>query len=300
MERPVIILGGGVWGSLLAYRLKDTLPHIPFKLYEASETLGNHKVCSFSENECSSSMKWLRPLASNTWEKTHLIRSEYLHQVVHEALGDHHIKLNTAITLEEAQREGSFVIDARNICYFESSHYQLICSLEVELKEDHGLKHPMISQLKGYEIFPVASKTLLINLFESSVVRETGPEAFRSTLDRLMSENSWKIDKVIKESYKAVDLPLSAPHFTQDGRVINLAGIIHDFKGCSVPMAATLIDRMVRTSFRFGELREVVRTFREEIEPIRKYYRLINRFTNLKLSMKNLLKPLNKTTPKTV
>ena len=66
MEKPVIILGGGLLGTFLAYRLKEVPPEVDFKLYEESSTLGNHQHCSFRSSDCDSSLKWLRPLIAHS------------------------------------------------------------------------------------------------------------------------------------------------------------------------------------------------------------------------------------------
>jgi hypothetical protein len=62
-----------------------------------------------------------------------------------------------------------------------------------------------------------------------------------------------------------------------ENRVVSLAGLFHDTTGCPIAFATRLVDRMVATSFRYGELREVVREFRRETEPQRRYLRYLNR-----------------------
>lgn len=297
MEKPVIILGGGMWGALLAYRLKDALPHVPFKLYEAHSTLGNQKSCSFKEKDCRNSMGWLKPLISHSWENhelmikkfslrvpapVHLIDSEKLHEVVLGKVGEEIIRLNNNMSAELALKEGAFVIDARNICYFKKISYRQIHTVEIELKDAHNMTSPVHAHFGNYKFYPLDSHRLLIHHFEDSSSKTLEVDHLRSSFNDLVQSHSWSITKIIKEHFKIVEVPLSAPRFRQDGRVINLAGIFHDSHGCSIPMATKLIDQMVETSFRFGELREVVKTYRKEVEAERRISRFFNRLLNLR------------------
>jgi lycopene beta-cyclase len=300
MEKPVIILGGGVWGSLLAYRLKKALPHVHFKLYEESSILGNHKICTFRERDCKDSMPWLRPLISHSWSKHqikskklekwmaspyHLIESKHLHDVVSASLGEGTLKLNNRMSAELALQESSFVIDARNICHYKKNGYRKHLTMELELTEDHHLVSPVVfdagvarkDSFRSFEYFPLNSKTLLVKDVWFSENSSLDADRMRNALNEVLHEKKWNIHKVIKEDMGISELPISTPMYRQEGRVINLAGIFHDMNGCSIPMAVKVIDRMVKTSFRFGELREVVQQFRKENETDRLFLRFFNR-----------------------
>jgi lycopene beta-cyclase len=300
MEKPVIILGGGIWGSLLALRLKEALPHIPFKLYEESSTLGHHESISFRESDCRAAMPWLRPLITHSWKQHHVkcatfekwitepyhhIEAARIHEVLSETLDQDNLRLNNMMSPEFAIQEGSFVIDARTECYFSNAGFKKTLSLEVELMEDHHLIAPVIfdgtidprDQCRHLSYFPLASNRLLIKDFWYSSNRQLNLNEMRNTLMETLTQKGWKIQKVLREESYVIEVPMSPPVVREEGRVIKLAGLFHDTTGSTITMATTLIDQMVKTSFRFGELKEVVKKFRKQAEMDRQFLRFMNR-----------------------
>jgi lycopene beta-cyclase len=300
MEKPVIILGGGIWGSLLAMRLKEVLPHIPFRLYEEGSALGNHESISFRESDCRNSMSWLRPLISQSWkqhqmkgekfekwitEPFHHIESAKFHEVISSKLDPENLRLSNMMSPEFAIQEGSFVIDARNECFFSKMGFKKNLILEVELTDDHHMIAPVIFdnhvELKEHarhiSYYPLTSNTLLINDCWYSDNRQLNLNEMRNSLMETISSRGWKITKVIREETKIMEIPMAPPVIREEGRVISLAGLFHDTTGSSITMATTLIDQMVKTSFRYGELREVVKKFRNKMEIDRQFLRFMNR-----------------------
>jgi lycopene beta-cyclase len=300
MDKPVVILGGGIWGSLLAYRLKQAHPQLSFKLYEQSSVLGSHKSCSFRENDCPEAMKWIQPLISQSWaqhqikfkkfekwvtDPYHLIDSRKLHEVVSAFLGKEILELNNKMSAELALQDAAFVIDARNICHYKKTGYRKFLSMELELIEEHNLIAPVILDevvtkkaiFRNLQYLPLGPKTLLVKDFWYSDDKNSNFNEMKDAFNETIALKGWKVKRVLREDSGQSEIPTSAPSFRQEGRVINLAGIFHDVSGCSVPMATKLIDRMVQTSFRFGELREVVSTFRKEHEMDRQFLRFLNR-----------------------
>ncbi len=298
MDKPVIILGGGFWGGLLAWRLKETLPGLNFKLYAENSTLGNHESCSFRESDCELSMKWLKPLIHQSWDQHHikcgtfekwitnpyhLMESHHFHQVIQEKLGDN-LVLNNPMTVEFALQAGSFVIDTRNICHYKKCAFKKWMSLEVELSEDHHLIAPVIfdnvidqTQSARYLCYlPIDSRRLLVKDFWITELKRIDVEDMTINLTNSLKQKGWKVKRIIREDFGSIEFPLTSPVIRQEGRVINLASIFHDTTGCSIPSATRLIDQMVKTSFRFGELKEVVKNFRKEEETDRKFFRFLN------------------------
>lgn len=298
MDKPIIILGGGFWGGLLAWRLKETQPGIQFKLVAENSILGNHQSCSFRESDCEPAMKWIKPLIYKSWEQHHikcrtiekwvtnpyhLLDSQKFHDQIAKRLGDDLI-LNNRMTVEHALQSGSFVIDTRNICHYKKTAYRKWISLEVELTEDHHLIAPVVfdtsiefkKEARHLYYLPVNERKLLIKDFWISESKKINCEEMRSSLLEVLKFKGWKIGKVIKEDYGSSEFPLSAPVIRQEGRVLNLASLFHDTTGCSIPAATRLIDRMVKTSFRMGELKEVLKNFRKEEEADRKFFRFLN------------------------
>lgn len=300
MEKPVIILGGGILGSLLAYRLKKVMPDLNFRLYEESSILGQHQLCTFRTSDCESSMKWLTPLISQSWDQHHikfpkfekwitnpyhLIDSRHLHEVISESLGPEIVIMNNARNTETALQEASFVIDARNICHYKKKGYKKFLIMEVELTEDHNLIAPVIfdggvdgkEQFRSFRYLPVSARKLLVKDFWISGNNQLNLNEMRNALNLSLTNMGWKISKVIREDSGVMDIPISDPVIPQENRVINLADIFHDTTGCPIPMATKLIEKMVLTSFRYGELKELVTKFRKENESDKKFFRFLNK-----------------------
>lgn len=300
MEKPVIILGGGIWGSLLAMRLKEVLPHIPFRLYEEHSTLGNHESISFRESDCPEAMPWLRPLISHSWKQHHLkcekserwvtdpyhyIDSKKFHEEVLAKLGPDNLRLSNLMSPEFAIQEASFVIDARNECYFAKTGFKKSLILEVELQDEHHLIAPVLFDnhvekkefSRHLSYYPLSSNTLLIKDFWYSDNRLLNLNEMRNSLVDTLAMKGWKISRVIKEITNVTHVPMSPPVIREEGRVISLNGIFHDTTGPSIAMATSLIEQMVKTSFRYGELKEVVKKFRNKMEIDRQFLRFMNR-----------------------
>lgn len=300
-NKPIIILGGGLWGSLLAYRLKMALPHIPFKLYERTSTLGGHESYTFHGSDIEPAAKvWLRPLITQTWschrvrfpkyEKVlknsfHLIRSDQLHSIVSNTLSSENLCLNNEISASLALNEASFIIDTRNICGFEKCGYQKFLSLELELEQNHNLLEPVLmdstisqrDKFRCIHYIPISENRIIIKDLRYSSHEELNLFEMKQDLLKIIDINDWKIKRVIREESGCRAMPISSPKYRQEGRVINLAGIFHDTTGCSIPLATRLIDKMVATSFRQGELKDVVSSFRKNSEGDRKFLRYLNK-----------------------
>lgn len=290
-NKPVIILGGGLWGSLLAYRLKMALPHIPFKIYERTSTLGGHESYTFHGSDIESAAKvWLRPLITQTWsshrvrfpkyEKVldnsfHLISSDQLHAVIIDSLKADQVCLNNEISANLALKEASFVIDTRNICGYKKCGFQKFLAMDIELDNTHGLVEPELIGCTQY--LPLSSHRLLIKDQRYSENADLNFDEMKQNLMKVIALNNWKVTRVLREEMRTRKIPVTTPHFRQEGRVINLAGIFHDTTGNSIPAATRLIDQMVATSFRLGEVKEVVSSFRKETEGDRKFLRYLNR-----------------------
>lgn len=298
MDKPVIIIGGGLTGSLLAYRLKSALPSVSFLLYEKTSKLGGQQTTGFCESDCLSSMAWLKPLVSHTWKQHqikfrtfekwitspfHLLHPDQLHQVISEKVGED-LRLCNELSLEQALQDGSFVIDARNSSFYKSLGYRKFLSLELELQEDHHLIAPVTldasvalrEQFRFLSYYPVGERRLVVRDVWLSDNKKLDTSAMLQSVTDAIRENSWKIAKVIREETGIQQIPVSSPVIREHSRVINLSALSHDFTGCSLPLITALIDRMVKTSFRYGELKDVVKRYREEFESNQKFFRSLN------------------------
>jgi lycopene beta-cyclase len=299
MDKPVIILGGGIWGSLLAWRLKEALPQVKFRLYEESSSLGGNLATSFRESDCAQAMKWLRPLISKSWNQhhikfsgfekwitrsCHMMEGSHLHERLVRRLGED-LRLTNMLTPELALKEGSFVIDTRNTCFYKRTGFKKHLSLHIELSEPHHLNAPVIldgscplkERMRTLAYYPMSENSLIICDTWYSENQKINLDEMRRALCDAIYSKGWRIGQILREEISFTDMPFSPPVLREEGRMLSLAGMFHDTTGNSLPLAVELIDRMVDTSFRFGELREVVRSYRKERERDRDYFRYLNR-----------------------
>ena len=299
-NRPVVILGGGLWGGLLALRMKKCLPHVDFKLYEGGSQLGGNHTWSFHESDISpSAMEWIKPLVERSWDghdlhfpsysrhivsPYHSITSKKFHEVIKRELGDS-LVLNNSKAISDIGDEAAFIIDARNRSRFEEGGYQNFLGLEVELETSHGLKYPVlmdasVEQKDGYRFIyylPWDSHKILIEDTRYSLRPINDFSEFKKDILSLVEARGWKIKSILREEEGALPIPFTKPIFREEGKVVNLTGIFHDTTGYSFPDAVKLVELLSQSSFRFGEVKKLVRFYRDCREKDRIYFRTLNR-----------------------
>jgi lycopene beta-cyclase len=196
-DRPrVIIVGGGLSGSLMAWRLRHCVPALDLCLLEAGDRLGGNHTWSFFETDLTPSQRsWIDPLVAYRWPAYEVrfptrrrllatgyrsITSERLHDVVAATLGGtvtYGAKVVEATTDHVRLKSGQVlradcVLDARGARDLPhlALGYQKFCGLEVRLLEPHGLTAPIIMdatvrQEDGYRFvytLPLDTHRLLI------------------------------------------------------------------------------------------------------------------------------------------
>lgn len=301
LEKPIIIVGGGLWGSLLAIRLKQRHPGVNFKLYEATSTLGEGLSLSFHQTDLSpESMKWLKPFITHQWKKFQVefprfhksiddtyctIHSQDFDKKLKEELAQANVVFNHDISLEEALTEGAYVIETRNQGYFKAQGYQKSLALQVRVSGHHGLTIPMtvdatVEQKSGFrylQYLPLDESTLLVKDIRYSVSPALYDQYFEEDILCDMKLRGWEPAEVLSREHDFRKVPLEEFMPQTAGRVIRLEGFYHDTTGEVLPDAVRLIDRMVQTSFRYGELTEVVKTYQMERSSKKKVMRSLNR-----------------------
>jgi lycopene beta-cyclase len=300
-EKPVIIIGGGLWGTLLALRIRECLPHLAFRLYEPGPQLGEKLAVSFHASDVSpESMNWLSPLISRSWDHYEVSFPKYtkknehklctmgpahFHSVAREKLGSNTVFLNCSITPEEAIKEGSFVIDTMARGYYKGLGYQKTHGLVVKLIHPHRLNSPVtmdaaVEQKNGFrylQMLPLDEERLLLK----DVRFSSDPLLYHVNMEpdllREAHQRRWIVGDILERETEFRKIPREYCHQFNEGRVIHLDGFVHDITGDALPDAVRLIDRMVQTSFRLGELKLVMRTYLNERRSRRRILRIMNR-----------------------
>lgn len=295
MEKPVIILGGGYLGTLLALRLKDMKPEVPFVLYEESSFLGGERAETFFDPSPSS---WVRPFLTQSWgefrlgnEKSafipghwHYVDGHFFHHYARSVLGKY-VELNKMPTPESAIRESRFVIDTRNNAHFTQTYFQSEFSTEIVLANDHGLSGPLIAStpqetsrpITIWSIYPMGPRRVLIKYYWT--FDYLGPELHEVKTLMLtdLHQRGCRIYRVLKEAHQILELPMTHPVNRTEGKVISLSGFHHGPRGSSIPQMIELVEKMTSGSFRYGELRQVVNEARQKFESRSAPYLSLNR-----------------------
>lgn len=300
-EKPVIIIGGGLWGTLLALRVRSQLPHVPLRLYEAGSQLGEKLAVSFHASDVGpEAHAWLSPLISRSWkgfdvhfpryqlrnpDRLCTMEPQHFHAVAREKLGGEILNFNREITPEEALQEGSFVIDTMPRGYYHALGYQKTHGLVVRLLHPHRLEAPVtmdatVSQLQGFrylQALPLDEDRLLIK----DVRFSSDPQLYHVDLEPEllleMHRRRWQIGDIFERETTFRKIPREKTETFHDGRIIRLDGFVHDITGDALPDAVRLIERMVQTSFRLGELNEVMKSYLAARSSHRRLLRLMNR-----------------------
>ncbi|MGE4233493.1 MAG: lycopene beta-cyclase CrtY [Bacteriovoracia bacterium] len=196
----LVILGGGLSGSLLAWQLIQKQPTLNFLLIEKEKYLGGNHTWSFHESDLSvEEMNLVEPLISSSWSNYwvrffslkkkitisyHSVKSNNLHRIIAPALRDRLLLNETCKTFTTEPSgykiktntracQARVVIDARNI---KTSHqpgthaYQKFFGLEFEFSKPHNLFEPIImdtdcaqrSDFRFFYVLPLTERTLLI------------------------------------------------------------------------------------------------------------------------------------------
>lgn len=300
LEKPVIIIGGGIWGSILALRLRHHHPRLRFELYEPTEGLGDGLSHSFHRSDISDEhFSWLRPFLTKYWREF-AVEFPGFSRAYNDAYCflsgsdiDHHLQkiipsdclfLKTSIHLEDALRRGSFVIDTRANGYFKAIGYQKSLCLHLEVDLGHGVHRPVtvdarVEQKDSFrflQMLPLEDNMLLVKDTRYSTRPSLYSEYFEEDILNDCALRGLKVKTVLHREQEFRKIPGERFIAENSQRVIRLEGFYHDLTGDVLPDALRLIERMVQTSFRYGELKEVIRSYHSERESKKRLLRGLN------------------------
>ncbi len=228
-----VIVGGGLAGSLLAWRLKQRRPDLKMCVVEGGAQLGGNHTWSFFASDLTDEQNaWIDPLVVHRWpayevrfpKRQRVLHSGYcsttsdrLAEVVPRTLPTG-ILTNaravdvgeTRVTLDDQRvLEARCVIDARG--ERSSPHlvlgFQKFLGLEVRLTKPHGQTLPIImdatvAQDDGYRFvytLPFTADTVLIEDTYYSDGDALAPETLRGHINSYAESRGWKIAEVIRE-----------------------------------------------------------------------------------------------------
>jgi len=241
MIADVVVVGGGLAGSLAAWRLATAHPTLSLCLIESGSRLGGNHTWSFHDTDLPpAAHEWIAPLVAARWPRHEVrfprgprvlsgaylaITSARLHEVIAPALG-HRLKLEAAVTHLGTDRvtlksgeevHARVVIDARGA--FEPPvpvGWQTFVGQEFELEDDHGMEHPIlmdatVPQVGGFRFIYVLPWTARRVLVEDTLYADTPTvdyPACRRAIAEYVTRRGWAVKTMIREEAGALPIPL--------------------------------------------------------------------------------------------
>ncbi len=233
MKARLVLVGGGLANSLIAFRILSEDPGFPLLVVEHGATLGGNHTWSFHDSDLTpAQLRWIQPLVTHRWA-THELRfprrhrvihggyntvsSDRLHEVVGQALGDRTLLQADAVEVspdrvrlaDGTEIEARAVIDGRGDPggrHLEVG-FQKFVGLFVRLAADHGLEGPIlmdatVEQRDGYRFvysLPFSARDLLIE----DTYYSDGPglerEALSEEIRAYAERRGWEISAITGE-----------------------------------------------------------------------------------------------------
>ena len=242
MTTELILVGGGLANSLIAYRILLESPDFPLLVVDRLASLGADHTWSFHDSDLTvGQRRWMDPLIAHRWSNHELrfpnrdrvmdggynsVTSERLHEVVAPALGNR-IRLETevaevtpgGIVLANGERiNARAVIDGRGDPG--GNHldigYQKFFGLFVRLAEPHGLSGPIlmdatVEQVDGYRFvytLPFSDTEALIEDTYYSDEPDLDRNRLRSGIGDYAEQQGWTITAITAEEKGVLPITL--------------------------------------------------------------------------------------------
>jgi lycopene beta-cyclase len=312
----VVIVGGGLAGSLAAWHLRMVRPGCAVTLLDAGATLGgNHTWSCHATDLLPASQHWMAPLVVHRWPRydvafpgrTRTLEHEYwsitssrLHDVVSAALGD---TLRLATTVEALTPttvrltsgeviEARVVIDARGAAPVEVPlGWQTFLGQDVVCETPHGVTHPMLMDatvpqdgaFKFMYVLPWSADRLLIEDTAYADTPGVDAAAARRAIAGYAHTRGWRVREVVREESGSLPIPLGGAIDTfwqgDEPRIGMRAGLFHPTTGYSLPDAVATAEHLAGMDpFTPARVYSEMRTLATRRWQSRGFFRLLNRW----------------------
>lgn len=282
MKPDLILVGGGLANTLIAWRLSMQQPQLKTLVLERDATLGgNHTWCFHGTDLAPEQMQWLQPFVARSWDRHriifprrdrwiegsyHAVTAERLHATAMEQLGDS-VRTGVQVQSVSAERvtladgetlEAPAVIDGRGDLggYHLDVRFQKFLGHLLELDAPHGLNAPLlmdatVPQEDGFRFIytlPFDEHTILVEDTRYSDTPALDREAMRQAIVAYVGERGWQISRTLREEEGALPVVLGGDldAYWADGPGVPRsgvrAGLFHYTTGYSLPEAVRLAD----------------------------------------------------------
>ena len=278
-EHDLILVGGGLASSLIAWRLALDRPEVRVCVIERERRLGGKHTWSFFDGDVSADDRaWLEPATAHRWPKGYEVyfpglsrvletpynslTSERLHAAVSPLLGDRLVTGEVVgvdpdgVTLADGRRLiAPGVIDARGPQ--PTAHlvlgWQVFLGRTLRLSQPHGLTRPTImdatvAQGEAYRfvyLLPLDDRTVLVEDTYYADGATLDRDRLRGRIDVYARSRGWSVEAVIDEEEGILPIALDGDidAFWADGPPVARAGLaaalFHPTTGYSLPDAVT-------------------------------------------------------------
>lgn len=243
MKADIAIAGGGLAGSLIAWRLRQSRPDLRVVVVDQGDRLGGNHTWSFHTTDLSPEiLEWIDPLIVHRWARQQVrfpsyermletgynsITSERLHEIVIPSLGENFIAQSTVsalsatrIVLKDGREiEAGAVIDARGQRHSDALiiGFQKFLGQVVHLEHPHGLKAPIImdatiSQTDGFRfiyVLPFTEDSCLIEDTYYADGSDLDMETVRAEIKEYCLNAGWRIASVGREEHGILPIALA-------------------------------------------------------------------------------------------
>jgi lycopene beta-cyclase len=280
----LILAGGGLANSLIAWRLAQQQPGLRILLLERGAQLGGNHTWSFHDSDLDAAqLAWIAPLVSQRWPRYEVVFPDHARtleggyasiasndfaRVIEAALG-RSLRLDariaavspTSVALEDGEvLHARAVIDGRGMR--PSSRlalgWQTFLGQEVRLAAPHGLTAPVImdasvEQQGGYRfvyVLPFDARRLLIEDTHYVDSAAWEPERLRANIAAYAQARGWRIESVVREEEGRLPIVLAGDfddYWKDLGGQPSVglrAGLFHSTTGYSLPHAVRLAERI--------------------------------------------------------
>lgn len=277
-SNDVIIVGGGLSGGLLALRCHLLAPSLKVLLIEKGSTLGGNKTWSFQGSDIEeSSLRWIRPLISQTWSgqevhfpsfsrflpaSYHSIQSSRFHSVLSAHLGgklllDTEVQelAATSVKLRDGRSLSAHSVwDARGASAldFQPCGFQKFLGQDLLFNEPHGLDTPIlmdatVSQEDGFRFFyvlPWDAYRLLIEETHYSDTPDFDPQHYREQISLYAARKGWTGGKMEREEKGCLPIPFRRCQRSSGQAVGTRGAQFHLTTSYSFPSAVEYIETL--------------------------------------------------------
>lgn len=284
VDYDLILAGGGLANSLIAWRLRAERPALRILVLEQGKRLGGNHTWSFHETDLDAAqLRWLAPLVTHRWPRYDVVFPELARTLegAYASIASHDLARTIEPVLGGALRSGVWidevtptsvrladgevlhahaVIDGRGMRT--SSHlalgYQTFLGQELRLTAAHGLAAPVImdasvAQQGGYRfvyLLPFGPDRVLVEDTHYVDSAAWEPERLRANIGAYVRARGWQVRDVLREEQGSLPIVLAGDFERywdelQGQPSVGLrAGLFHATTGYSLPHAVRLAERI--------------------------------------------------------